>query len=93
MQSMETLATLAGMLEGELKGITPGADLFQNWRRIETDTRRLAEGDVFAAIRGERFDGHAYIESALEKGAAGCLCSTLPEALREYLKGYNLSEF
>ena len=73
MQSMETLATLAGMLEGELKGITPGADLFQNWRRIETDTRRLAEGDVFAAIRGERFDGHDFAGEAERRGAAALI--------------------
>lgn len=36
---------------------------------ITTDTRTLKEGDVFVALRGEKFDGHDFVATALEKGA------------------------
>ena len=38
--------------------------------RISTDTRSLEAGDVYVALRGEQFDGHAYVEAAIESGAA-----------------------
>jgi UDP-N-acetylmuramoyl-tripeptide--D-alanyl-D-alanine ligase len=34
-----------------------------------TDSRRVTPGAVFFALRGPRYDGHAYIEAAFEKGA------------------------
>lgn len=37
--------------------------------RIVTDTRAIAAGDTFLALRGERFDGHAFIEEAHRRGA------------------------
>jgi UDP-N-acetylmuramoyl-tripeptide--D-alanyl-D-alanine ligase len=40
---------------------------------ISTDTRSLKEGEFFIAIRGERFDGHAFIPDALGKGCSGVL--------------------
>ncbi len=38
--------------------------------RISTDTRALNPGDVFLALRGERYDGHAYTAHAVASGAA-----------------------
>ena len=40
---------------------------------VSTDTRTLEPGALFIALRGERVDGHDYLELALEKGAAGAL--------------------
>lgn len=37
---------------------------------ISIDTRTLAPGDLFIALRGETSDGHAHIRQALDKGAA-----------------------
>jgi UDP-N-acetylmuramoyl-tripeptide--D-alanyl-D-alanine ligase len=37
---------------------------------ITTDSRHVAPGQVFVAIRGEQHDGHAYLAEAAEKGAA-----------------------
>ncbi|MBZ5507359.1 MAG: UDP-N-acetylmuramoyl-tripeptide--D-alanyl-D-alanine ligase [Acidobacteriia bacterium] len=37
------------------------------------DSRTLNPGDLFIAIAGERFDGHDYVEAALEKGAVGAI--------------------
>jgi len=39
------------------------------------DSRTVATGDLFFAIRGPRHDGHDYIEAALERGAAGAVAS------------------
>jgi UDP-N-acetylmuramoyl-tripeptide--D-alanyl-D-alanine ligase len=37
------------------------------------DTRTLAPGDLFFALPGERFDGHNFVRTALEKGASGAV--------------------
>jgi len=41
--------------------------------RVTTDSRSLREGDLFVAIKGERFDGHDFAAAALEQGAAGVI--------------------
>lgn len=48
---------------------------------VSTDSRRVEQGCLFIPLVGERFDGYTYLTQALENGAAGCLCSRLPEAL------------
>ncbi|MGV6874432.1 UDP-N-acetylmuramoylalanyl-D-glutamyl-2,6-diaminopimelate--D-alanyl-D-alanine ligase [Pseudochelatococcus sp. B33] len=40
---------------------------------VSIDTRTLAPGDLFLAIRGENSDGHAYVQQALAKGAAAAV--------------------
>lgn len=37
---------------------------------VSIDSRTLKKGDVFIAIKGERFDGHRFIRKAVQKGAA-----------------------
>ena len=39
------------------------------------DTRTLAPGDLFFAIRGERFDAHGFVGTAFEKGARAAVIS------------------
>ena len=41
--------------------------------RISIDSRTVAAGDFFVALRGERFDGHAFVADAIAKGAMGVL--------------------
>ena len=38
---------------------------------ISTDTRKLKENDVYLPLRGENFDGHNFIDKAIEQGAIG----------------------
>jgi UDP-N-acetylmuramoyl-tripeptide--D-alanyl-D-alanine ligase len=38
-------------------------------RAVSTDTRTVGEGDVFVALKGERFDAHDYLHDAVAKGA------------------------
>jgi UDP-N-acetylmuramoyl-tripeptide--D-alanyl-D-alanine ligase len=40
---------------------------------VSTDTRSLQRGELFVALRGERFDGHAFLDHAKSAGAAGAL--------------------
>ena len=42
---------------------------------VSIDTRTIKNGDVFFAIRGDRYDGHKFIEVAVSKGAAGVVVS------------------
>ena len=48
-----------------------------------TDSRKITAGCLFLPWVGEKFDGHDFIDAALEAGAAGCLCARLPEKLRD----------
>ncbi|MDH4154839.1 MAG: Mur ligase domain-containing protein, partial [Nitrospira sp.] len=45
----------------------------QRVRRICLDSRSLRSGDLFVAIRGERFDGHDFVKTALVRGAVGAI--------------------
>ncbi len=45
---------------------------------IHFDSRNIAEGDVFVAIKGSLTDGHQYIDLAIEKGAVAIVCETMP---------------
>ena len=42
--------------------------------RVHTDSRSLQPGDLFVALRGERFDGHQFIAQAQSLGAVAVLC-------------------
>jgi UDP-N-acetylmuramoyl-tripeptide--D-alanyl-D-alanine ligase len=44
-------------------------------RRVHTDTRTVQAGDLFVALRGERFDGHEFIAQARASGAVAVLAS------------------
>ena len=46
---------------------------------ITIDSRDVHPGDLFAALRGSDFDGHAYILKAIERGAAAILAEEMPE--------------
>ena len=49
---------------------------------VSTDSRKIEPGCLFLPWVGEKFDGHDFIDMALEKGAAGCLCAKLPQDIR-----------
>jgi len=40
---------------------------------VSTDTRTLARGALFVALRGERFDGHRFLDAAKNRGAAAAM--------------------
>ncbi|MDC0093177.1 UDP-N-acetylmuramoyl-tripeptide--D-alanyl-D-alanine ligase [Alphaproteobacteria bacterium] len=51
---------------------------------ISIDNRTIQPGDLFIALKGEKFDGHDFIKSAILKGASGVLVSNL-----KFAKKYN----
>jgi MurE/MurF fusion protein len=71
------LSQLAGMLVGaRIVGDGTTACL-----RVHTDTRSIAPGDLFVALRGERFDANDFLHDAQARGASAVLCHAgLPEA-------------
>lgn len=50
------------------------------FQAVSTDTRTLQPGDLYVALIGDNFDGHAFIADAIAKGAAAILISTHLEA-------------
>jgi UDP-N-acetylmuramoyl-tripeptide--D-alanyl-D-alanine ligase len=40
---------------------------------ISIDSRKIKEGELFVAIKGDRFDGHDFVGEAIKKGAWGAL--------------------
>lgn len=48
--------------------------------RVHTDSRSLQAGDLFVALRGERFDGNQFIAQAKAQGAVGVVCEASGEA-------------
>jgi len=43
------------------------------FRGVSTDTRSMGEGELFVAIRGEKYDGHAFLDAARQRGAAAAM--------------------
>jgi UDP-N-acetylmuramoyl-tripeptide--D-alanyl-D-alanine ligase len=71
-----TLDRIAAALETEATAKLPRGS--QPVTAITTDTRKIARGDVFLALRGERFDGHDYLRDAVRDGAAAVIVSKAP---------------
>ena len=48
---------------------------------VSTDSRSIPAGALFVPLAGERFDGHDYLDAALNSGASGCLTAKEPTSL------------
>lgn len=48
-------------------------------QNFEKDTRIIQKGDMYVAIKGEKFDGNNFYKDAINKGAVACLMSKEPE--------------
>ncbi len=70
---MMTLGEAHAMLASALPGATRVGDAGVALHRVHSDTRSLQPGDLFVALRGERFDGHAFLPQARAAGAVAAL--------------------
>jgi UDP-N-acetylmuramoyl-tripeptide--D-alanyl-D-alanine ligase len=65
------------------RGQVIGQDVM--FTNVGTDSRKLADGQLFVALQGERFDGHAYAPQTLDQGAVAAMVSrevaALPSAI------------
>jgi UDP-N-acetylmuramoyl-tripeptide--D-alanyl-D-alanine ligase len=64
-----TLAWVAKTVGGTLRSGSPELVIGD----VMTDSRSLRPGDLFVALKGPRFDGHAFVAQVLERGAAGAI--------------------
>ncbi len=78
---MFTINEIALATGGRVVGTANG-----NVTAISTDSRSVSPGQLFVPLRGERFDGHAFIHEVAEKGITAIL------AEEHWLKGHSLPE-
>lgn len=71
-----TLKAIAKACGGTLYGYNGAEDTVKG---VELDSRKLQEGYLFIATKGERVDGHSFIPQAFDKGCMGVVCEQLPE--------------
>jgi len=64
---MMQVAEAAGVLGGAIVG----AD--GEFTGVSTDSRTIGKGELFVALRGERFDGHAFVAAVSKSGAAAAM--------------------
>ena len=74
-----TIRNILRVTGGQWRG--DDAALVEELTAVTTDSRTVTPGCLFAAIPGERVDGHDFIASSLEKGAACALCQRVPEGV------------
>ena len=55
------------------KGTLAAGDAGATVSKVSTDSRTLQPGDLFVPLRGENFDGHKFIDQAVERGALGAM--------------------
>ena len=67
------LRTVAEAVGGTIAGGNPRA-VFAG---VSTDSRTIGKDDIFVALTGEQFDGHDFIETAVDSGA-GCVIASEP---------------
>ncbi len=71
-----TIQKAAGICGGIISGQLSTELISGN---IVIDSRQVQKGDLFAAFRGEKADGHDFIASAFDRGAVCCLAERIPD--------------
>lgn len=65
-----TLAEIAKATAGQVINCEHQETVFKN---ISTDTRQIQPGDLFIALRGEHYDAHQFLGTAVQQGAGALL--------------------
>ncbi len=71
MPCCSTLNQLAAVITAKPLNLSNSGEL--RFTKITTDTRSLKPGEVFVALRGEKFDGHEFVSVAINKGAIAAI--------------------
>ena len=95
------LQDLARLLDAPVQRRSAPADpttLAWTFENISTDSRALQPGDLFIPLRGERFDGHDFLDAAVRVGVAGALIARdwagyVPEQLATVVVDDTLSAY
>ncbi len=59
-----------------LQAVAGNTDIAVN--KLAFDSREVAQGDVFVAVKGTQADGHQFIDTAIAAGATAIVCTALP---------------
>jgi len=62
---------------------------------VQLDSRRVAKGGLFFAVRGAQADGHLFIDKAIQNGATAIVCEEIPADLAygvSYIKVANTQD-
>ena len=62
----------------DIEILSASADLDTDIKGVSYDSRKTEPGDLFVAVKGFSSDGHRFIPTAMEKGAAAVLCEDVP---------------
>lgn len=73
--SVAAFALTAGMVAQATGGRLVTGPAEQAFGSVSIDSRTLPAGALFVAVKGERFDGHAFVKDALARGASGLVVS------------------
>lgn len=73
---MQGMAEVLQQLAQQLPQAKVVGTLLQSVCRVHTDTRSLQEGDLFVALRGERFDAHSFLPQARAQGAVAAVAES-----------------
>lgn len=77
---------LSQLLEG-VPALSATAGMDTEIAEVRCDSRAVQPGDLFVAIRGYETDGHKYIASAMERGAAAVVCEEAPKGVPAVVVG------
>ena len=59
-----------------VSGVLIAGSANNNLCGVSTDSRQVEKGNIFIALQGENFDGHDFVQKAMEKGAAAVIISS-----------------
>jgi UDP-N-acetylmuramoyl-tripeptide--D-alanyl-D-alanine ligase len=74
-----TLKNIADAVNGKLFCDNINNEEFRTAQGVVIDSRLVDKDYIFIATKGERVDGHSFIDSVFEKGALGVICEKAPE--------------
>ncbi len=77
MSALWTAKDVAAATNGTTKGTGAASG-------VSIDSRTVVKGDLFVALQGPNFDGHAYVTQALDKGASFALVHSTPKDSDKY---------
>ncbi len=76
-----TLENIAKAVNGEL--VCKDIDLIGEVSGVVLDSRKVEKNYLFVATKGERVDGHSFINDVFDKGAMAVICENVPQLSKE----------
>lgn len=71
-----TVTQLLGALRGQVEILEQRGDMSRSVHAIADDSRAVRGGSLFVAVKGERVDGHGFVEQAIKAGAVAVIAQS-----------------